>query len=83
MSMKPEVFNKCRYYLSTYNTREIEEIIKKGGCYSIMEYAEKELNIAPSKWRKAHEEKDLNSIFSALAVLNNSVEHPYSDSDDE
>lgn len=81
--LEEEVFNKCCHYLSTYNTKEIENMLKKKDCYSIMEYAEKELNIAPSKWRKAHEEKDLKSIFSALALLNNSVEHPCSDSDDE
>ena len=81
--LEQKVFDKCCYYLSKYNSKEIANILKKRECYSIMEYAEKELNIVPSKWRKAHEEKDLTSIFNALAVLNNSVEHPLSDSDDE
>ena len=48
-----------------------------------MEYAEKELNIVRFEMEESTRGKDLTSIFNALAVLNNSVEHPLSDSDDE
>ena len=83
ITMKPEVFKRSCYYMQKYTTAELDDVIKSKNCHSIMEYVEKELNIVPSKWKRAFDSGNWEAIVKATGTICNSVEHPLSDSDDE
>lgn len=79
ITMKPEVFERARYYMQKLTTTQLNNLVTTKNCNSIMEYVEEELNIVPSVWKGAPMEASLY----AASVICNSVEHPESDSDEE
>ena len=87
ITMKPEVFKRSCDYMQNLTTSEIDYLNKSKNCHSIMEYVEKELNIVPSKWKRAYDSGNFSAIMKACAEICDSVEHfalsDSSDSDDE
>mgnify|MGYP001366633932 CR=1 FL=1 len=77
--IKPEVFERSRYYMQILTTAQLDVLVASKNCNSIMEYVEKELNIVPSVWKGAR----LEALINAASIISNSVEHPLSDSDEE
>lgn len=79
ITMKPEVFERARYYMQNLTTAQLDNLVGTKNCNSIMEYVERELNIVPSVWKGA----TMEASMYAASVISNSVEHPPSDNDEE
>lgn len=70
---------KARSYLETFNSRELDIHMKNSNTGNVLEYAELSLFGNVSYWNTV----DIQTVLMVIMTLNDSVEHPFSDSSDD
>ena len=69
-----QTFKDCVNTLSIYNTRQLNSIMHDAGASNVMQFVEERRGLK-SEWENA----DFHHVLETTVMLNNHVEHPYSD----